>query len=95
MNDPVPKLPLLTMGYVHVSPEYYVKTPNERDVAAGDVAVISGAVNLFKGNQAQLWPDVEAHRWYFGRAYDCNAKVGKRGLRIRGVEEDVEVFATF
>jgi predicted lipase len=95
-NDPVPKLPLLTMGYVHISPEYYISKPNKQDVKAGDISVYNGAINLFQGNQAWLSVDVEAHRWYFGSMYTCDAKQSKRGvLEIRDLEEDVIILATF
>jgi alpha-beta hydrolase superfamily lysophospholipase len=95
-NDPVPKLPLLTMGYVHISPEYYINKPNKQDVNPGDIQVYNGAVNLLKGNQAWLTIDIEAHRWYFGSMYTCDAKKSKRGtLQIRDMEEDVIILATF
>jgi pimeloyl-ACP methyl ester carboxylesterase len=95
-SDPVPKVPLLTMGYVHISPEYYINKGNDQEVKAGDVMVYPGAVNLFQGNQAWLKIDINAHRWYFESMYSCDAK-SKRGstLRIRDVEGDVEVFARF
>jgi pimeloyl-ACP methyl ester carboxylesterase len=95
-NDPVPKVPLLTMGYVHISPEYYINKPNKQNVNAGDVQVYDGAVNILKGNQAWLAIDIEAHRWYFGSMYSCDAKKSTRGvLDIRGVDEDVRILATF
>jgi pimeloyl-ACP methyl ester carboxylesterase len=95
-NDPVPKVPLLIMGYVHISPEYYINKPNRQDVGAGDIQVYGGAANLFTGNQAWLIPDIEAHRWYFTTVYTCNAKKNKRGaLEVRGVEGEVDVIATF
>jgi pimeloyl-ACP methyl ester carboxylesterase len=94
-NDPVPKLPLLTMGYVHVSPEYYINKPSQQDVEAGDIKVYEGSRN-FQGNQKWLTIDIEAHRWYFGKVYKCDVLKTKRGgLEIRGVEEEVEVVATF
>jgi alpha-beta hydrolase superfamily lysophospholipase len=94
-SDPVPKVPLLTMGYVHISPEYYINKPNEQDVNVGDIIVYPGAVN-FMGNQAWLKIDINAHWWYFESMYSCDAK-SKRGstLRIRDVEGEVEVFARF
>jgi predicted lipase len=95
-NDPVPKVPLITMGYVHISPEYYINKPNKQDVGTGDIQIYDGAVNILKGNQAWIIPDVEAHRWYLGSAYTCDAKKSKRGvLQIRGLDEDVEILATF
>jgi alpha-beta hydrolase superfamily lysophospholipase len=95
-NDPVPKLPLLIMGYVHISPEYYINKANKQSVNAGDIQVYQGATNLFKGNQAWLTIDVEAHRWYFGSMYTCDVKSKKRGmLEIRGVEGEVKILAEF
>ena len=94
-NDPVPKVPLLTMGYVHISPEYYINKPSRQDVSAGDIQVYAGAANLFKGNQAWFTIDIDAHRWYFGSMYTCDAKKSKRGnLDIRGVDGDVKILAT-
>jgi hypothetical protein len=94
-NDPVPKLPLLTMGYVHVSPEYYINKPSQQDVGADDIKVYEGSRNM-QGNQKWLTMDIEAHRWYFGRVYKCDPFKTKRGgLAIRGVEEEVEIVATF
>lgn len=91
-NDPVPRVPLLTMGYVHVSPEYYIGTKNKVDVKGSDFQVIQGSINLFKGNAAWLITDVEAHRWYFTRMYDCGD-----GKRRRGLEdfERLEFIARF
>ncbi|KAJ4413210.1 hypothetical protein N0V91_000184 [Didymella pomorum] len=91
-NDPVPRVPLLAMGYVHLSPEYYIGTKNKVDVKAGDFQVIQGSISLFKGNSAWLLTDVEAHRWYFTRMYDCGG-----GKRRRGLEdlEGMEVVARF
>lgn len=93
-NDPVPKLPLLIMGYVHVSPEYYINKPNKQDVQPSDIKTYEGAINL-KGNSAWIAVDVEAHRWYFSSMYSCDAKKSRRGLQIQGVQEPVDVLATF
>ncbi|KAL6712673.1 hypothetical protein ACN47E_000550 [Coniothyrium glycines] len=94
-NDPVPKLPLLIMGYVHISPEYYINKPNNQEVKAGDIKIYSGSMNLF-GNMAWLIMDIEAHRWYFKSVYTCSAKKNKRGgLEIRDVDASVDMIATF
>ncbi|KAJ5492311.1 Lipase class 3 [Penicillium expansum] len=45
-NDPVPKLPLLSMGYVHVSPEYWITSPNNATVSTSDIKVINGDVSF-------------------------------------------------
>lgn len=79
-NDPVPRVPLLVMGYVHISPEYYINKKNKVAIAESDFQVIQGSVNLFKGNTAWLLTDVEAHRWYFTQMYTCADLKQKRGL---------------
>jgi pimeloyl-ACP methyl ester carboxylesterase len=72
-NDPVPKLPLLTMGYVHISPEYYITAPNNVTVSASQVQVLEGEVN-WNGNTGTGMPsptDFPAHHWYFEEADAC------------------------
>ncbi|KAF1945087.1 alpha/beta-hydrolase [Clathrospora elynae] len=94
-NDPVPRLPLLTMGYVHISPEYYINKPNRQDVQTGDIRTYKGAMNL-KGNMAWVVVDIEAHRWYFGSVYTCDAKKSKReGVDMRGLSDSVDIVANF
>ncbi|KAJ5690306.1 hypothetical protein N7462_004698 [Penicillium macrosclerotiorum] len=73
INDPVPKLPLLAMGYVHVSPEYYITAPNNASVSANDIKVLEGEVN-WDGNTGTGVPSLSAfpaHHWYFERADGC------------------------
>lgn len=85
-NDPVPKVPLVIMGYAHVSPEYYIGVKNKVDVKEGNIKIYKGGVNL-KGNSAWLLTDVEAHRWYFTQMYTCADVKIKRGLEgLRGVD---------
>ncbi|KAJ5159960.1 uncharacterized protein N7482_006964 [Penicillium canariense] len=73
-DDPVPKLPLLAMGYVHISPEYYITAPNNASVSANQVTVLEGEVN-FNGNTGTgipLLTSFPAHHWYFEEADACN-----------------------
>jgi alpha-beta hydrolase superfamily lysophospholipase len=72
-NDPVPKLPLLTMGYVHISPEYYITAPNNSTVSANQVQVLEGEIN-WNGNTGTGMPsptEFPAHHWYFEEADAC------------------------
>lgn len=74
-SDPVPKLPLLSMGYVHVSPEYFITSPNNVTVSIDDVEVLKGEVN-FEGNTGTGLPSLEDfsdHHWYFERTDGCIA----------------------
>ncbi|KAH5999947.1 hypothetical protein HBI83_221260 [Parastagonospora nodorum] len=94
-NDLVPKVPLMTMGYNHISPEYYIDTPNQPEVTAQDISVFKGTANLFVGNQASLIWDPESHRWYFGSQYYCDAKSKRGTLNVRDVEEDIAILTRF
>lgn len=73
-NDPVPKLPMLSMGYVHVSPEYWITAPNnDTSVTTKQVEVLPGLVN-WNGNTGTGPPnmlDFPAHHWYFEEADAC------------------------
>lgn len=66
-NDPVPKLPLLGMGYVHISPEYWITSPDTATVSTSAIDVIEGDVS-FNGNTGTgipLLSEFDAHHWYF------------------------------
>ena len=95
-NDPIPRLPLLTMGYVHISPEYYINKASGKSVKPSDINIYEGSMNL-RGNMAWLYVDVAAHRWYFDDISACDAgtKMKRGGLRIRGIDGDMEILATF
>ena len=49
-DDPVPRLPLMLMGYEHVSPEYHIST-NTLPVQAAVINILKGGVN-WGGNTA-------------------------------------------
>jgi predicted lipase len=72
-NDPVPRLPPLVMGYVHVSPEYYIERANLQGVGPRDVRVCVGSTTT-RGNAGWLVTDLAAHVWYFSNV------VGKCGV---------------
>lgn len=72
-DDPVPKLPMLTMGYVHISPEYYITAPNNATVSENQVQVLKGEIN-WNGNTGTGPPSpmaFPAHHWYFEEADAC------------------------
>ncbi|KAF1934258.1 alpha/beta-hydrolase [Didymella exigua CBS 183.55] len=91
-NDPVPRVPLLVMGYVHTSPEYYINKKNKAAITESDFQVIEGSVNLFKGNAAWLLTDIEAHRWYFTQMYTCADSKQKREVEAL---EGLDIVARF
>lgn len=70
-NDAVPKLPGYILSYRHVSPEYWVTTPSNKQVNAGDIKVSSGILNLW-GNQGTFLANIADHMWYFNAISACS-----------------------
>lgn len=95
-DDPIPRLPPLSFGFVHISPEYYIKTGNGIAVTAADITELTGSINL-KGNTANIGNgrDLAAHGWYFNNISACDTsdslEIFKRGL-LGDVEEGNLVF---
>ena len=71
-DDPVPRLPPRSLGFVHVSPEYYIPTLTGVEPTSQDVSVFEGNVNLNgnTGNDKDK-TDTEAHGWYFAEVAAC------------------------
>ncbi|KAL9022101.1 MAG: hypothetical protein Q9185_000719 [Variospora sp. 1 TL-2023] len=71
-DDPVPRLPPIVLGFVHISPEYYISSPNDVVPTANDITKYTGAVNLL-GNSGNnpLNIDLSAHGWYFNAISAC------------------------
>ncbi|KAF1958607.1 alpha/beta-hydrolase [Byssothecium circinans] len=69
-NDIVPQVPPMFMNFVHISPEYYIKTKNFKIVTAGDISVFEGEKSE-SGNAGHMIPDVVAHLWYFNGISSC------------------------
>ncbi|KAJ5312444.1 hypothetical protein PENANT_c027G07118 [Penicillium antarcticum] len=72
-NDPVPKLPVIAMGYAHVSPEYWITSADNTTVTASDIDIVDGILSLDgnTGTGVPLISDFHAHHWYFGKTDDC------------------------
>lgn len=45
----MPRLPPLFLGYVHISPEYYISSGNNVPVTPNDITKLNGAINI-QGN---------------------------------------------
>ncbi|KAL8833044.1 MAG: hypothetical protein Q9170_004549 [Blastenia crenularia] len=71
-NDPVPRLPPVVLGFVHISPEYYISTPNGVVPTANDITKYTGSINLL-GNSGNnpLNTDLSAHGFYFNAVGAC------------------------
>ena len=64
-DDPVPRLPLILMGYEHVSPEYHI-TKGDSNIPPSNIDILEGGIN-FGGNTAQngiVSADFGAHLHY-------------------------------
>ncbi|KAJ6081195.1 hypothetical protein N7499_006069 [Penicillium canescens] len=72
-DDPVPKLPLIAMGYAHISPEYWITSADNTTVTASDIDVVEGVLSLDgnSGTGAPLISDFHAHHWYFEKTDAC------------------------
>ncbi|KAG0126301.1 Alpha/Beta hydrolase protein [Tuber indicum] len=65
LNDPVPRLPPVALGYYHISPEYWISR-GDTNIKAGDVQIYEGILNT-GGNTGQSFipPNITAHPGYF------------------------------
>ena len=91
-NDPVPQLPALYLDFVHISPEYWITSPDEVMPTADDVKRMDGDVNM-EGNTGQVALNTDSHLWYFGPVMDCssNPKGAKGRVEIKKREADALV----
>ena len=71
-DDPVPRLPPRALGFVHISPEYYIDTVTGVEVTAANITVLAGAVNMAgnTGNDRNRTDGAE-HGWYFNSVSAC------------------------
>ncbi|KAL8762336.1 MAG: hypothetical protein Q9184_001643 [Pyrenodesmia sp. 2 TL-2023] len=71
-DDPVPRLPPVLLGFVHISPEYYISSPNDVVPTPNDITKYTGSINLL-GNSGNnpLTTDLSAHGWYFNDIGAC------------------------
>lgn len=72
-DDPVPRLPPIALGFVHISPEYYISTGNEIPVTSNDITKLTGFINL-SGNTGNIGSgtDLTAHGFYFNNVSACD-----------------------
>ena len=76
--DPVPRIPGPFLHYMHMSPEYWIRTrpenpPLERpdDPTTDDIYVLTGYYN-YGGNTGTDWRSFNEHRHYFGFITGCD-----------------------
>ena len=75
-DDPVPMLPPLWLGYVHISPEYFIDKGNGIVPTTNDIKELLGDVNNLGNTGEPLSFDIAAHLWYFGNISACNPHNG-------------------
>lgn len=71
-NDIVPTVPGVIMGFVHVSPEYYIAKGNNQPVFGKDITVHEGNKNV-DGNAGHMFHAVGPHMWYFNQISACSS----------------------
>lgn len=63
LNDIVPRLPPILLGFHHSSPEYWITSGDDVMVTTSDIDVIDG-IDSLQGNAGELIESVAAHAWY-------------------------------
>ena len=73
MDDPVPRLPPILLGYKHTSPEYWIHS-NPDSPGPDDVNMLEGYTNNKGVNQFSSFNgfDLVAHNHYFGYISGCD-----------------------
>lgn len=87
IDDPVPRLPPLFLGFVHISPEYWITTPNNVVPTPKDIQRLDGNINK-NGNTGQIALDVNAHYYYFGPISSCTPNGGIEVKRSEPARRD-------
>ncbi|KAI8258457.1 Lipase [Colletotrichum sp. SAR11_239] len=86
VDDPVPRLPPIFLGYRHTSPEYWLSTGSTTTVnyTIGDVKICEGDANT-KCNGGTFGLNIDAHGYYFSKTGACNTD----GFEFREREEEI------
>ena len=74
LSDLVPKFPPLFLGYVHISPEYYIDLGNGLVPTVNDIKQLLGDVNKLGNTGEPFKYNIAAHLWYLGKVDACNVK---------------------
>ncbi|KKK18743.1 hypothetical protein AOCH_000591 [Aspergillus ochraceoroseus] len=59
------------VGFMHVSPEYWITRGDDMTVTSSDIEVIEG-VGSTKGNAGEVMQSISAHSWYIVEITACN-----------------------
>ncbi|KAI1761343.1 alpha/beta-hydrolase [Hypoxylon sp. FL1150] len=90
LDDPVPRLPPIVLGYRHTSPEYWLSDgeANTTVYAAADVDVCDGFANV-DCNGGTTGLDADAHVYYFEHISGCGQDGISFKLKPRDVTKDM------
>lgn len=70
-DDPIPKFPSRSLGYLQWGPEYWIRAPTGQPVHPNDIDEIDG-VETSQGNSGTPPSfDIPAHLWYFNAIEAC------------------------
>lgn len=69
-NDIVPKLPPMSFGFSHPSPEYWITSGDALGATPADVQVIQG-IDSTAGNAGSGGDSISAHDWYIINIDGC------------------------
>lgn len=69
-NDIVPKLPPISFGFSHPSPEYWITSGDNETVTTSDIEVIQG-IDSKAGNAGSSGDSTSAHGWYIIDIGEC------------------------
>lgn len=69
-NDIVPKLPPMSFGFSHPSPEYWITSGDGEEVTTSDIQVIKG-IDSKEGNAGSSGESTSAHGWYIVSIAEC------------------------
>lgn len=70
-DDPVPRLPPTLFDFEHISPEYWITSPNGAATTVNDVTILEGSKNT-DGNAGQGGFNIDSHGWYLGPIGECH-----------------------
>ncbi|KAF6834025.1 lipase [Colletotrichum plurivorum] len=86
VDDPVPRLPPIFLGYRHTSPEYWLSTGSTTtvDYTVADIKICEGDKNT-KCNGGTFGLNVDAHKYYFAKTSLCNTD----GFEFKERQEDI------
>ncbi|EEA20108.1 hypothetical protein TMatcc_000083 [Talaromyces marneffei ATCC 18224] len=70
-DDPIPKVPSRSLGYLQWGPEYWIRSPTGQPVHANDIDVIPGTETPLGNSGTPPSFDIPAHLWYFNSVAAC------------------------